>query len=209
MFARMEKLWERYEGVFVALLVALALPLIHETHNGALIYFSYGILAGLLGLFVGLNKRSTAKLKAQIKKYAALETSARQRIDNQELGIEHLTVVSNELRLDRAALLATLATLFPSGYRWENPTGTLRGLEAGAQRRQYVFIDLPEDEDGPRQLRFLAHAKDEVIIGILPEYEGETLTVDERDSQRLLRNFLTQEAVALVKESNDASVATA
>lgn len=114
------------------------------------------------------------------------------------------------VRQDRAAFFKALTAVFPAGYReeWyivEMPTRRIApGYRNDQDVQLFLYIDLPEELDLPHhQLRFAISETERKIIGPLPEYNKQRITLMESDSQQTLRLYLANEAYESLKEKED------
>lgn len=128
-----------------------------------------------------------------------------------------------ELRQDRAAFFKVLTAVLPAGYRRETylverplalqaPAVSMEEVAAGKpvyglwgmQPQLFLYFDLPAEYDLPHhQLRFVITERERQIIGDLPEYEKQRVTVFEADSEQTLRQYLATVAFEQLKEKED------
>jgi hypothetical protein len=116
------------------------------------------------------------------------------------------------MREDRAAFLKALTAVFPAGYRQEWYVVELP-TEASAYARDqdlqwFLYIDLPEDLDLPaHQLRFVVSEREKNMIGPLPDYMHQRVTLLEGESQHALRKYLSNIAYEELKDKETDVVA--
>lgn len=115
-----------------------------------------------------------------------------------------------EVREDRAAFLKVLTTVFPAGYREEyyavqSPTD-IKDYGLSQALQWFLYIDLPEEYGLEfNQIRLAVSEQEKQIIGDLPDYNDQRITLLEADARASMRQYLVTEAVNHLKEQQDAS----
>lgn len=207
------------QNAFIAapLLLAVMTVYMELAHGANVRYLTLGIALFFLGavlLWLQRGRRRVKQLEGSVNDINRTLIDLRLQ---KNLQVERMFYEIWDLRKDRAAVLARLAALWPSGYRVEdhvpdqldpalNDSNVIKvGTFLPTQR--YLYIDVPATSEREAGQIRLAVSWDEVqMIGPLPEYTGECRTITEVDSQKLLREILTSGGYIQISEADNAAV---